>query len=624
MTGGGEPRDAEIPRNVDTNIPDAEEDALDALKTVKKFILADLSEADSALITNWPDLDEYIVELCGESLEHLSREPVSLAAQEERLLTQLEDVSCGNYRALIEGFECAGAVRVGVSRVRSQLDSLVKTLPELAAATRDFSKNVAIAQRARERQLRTAAEAGRVLELLDMPRLMRTLLQSQLYDEALELREHALKLRMLHAQQPLVQHVCAHIDTLTHQMIAQLLVSLRASVQLPTCLRVVGYLRRLDVFPELTLRMLFLHFRGEWMRTNMYQSRSNATQQARLVSLSDGTRAMVFEIITQYKAVFNDDDEDYGDEKYTSQANPNMACADLKSSAILYDWTSSCIADYLSRLEAGLRSINDGAALNTVLQQAMSCGHSLGRVGADFRAALPPLFNSTVMRIYTSHLTASRTQFEAMLEDHRWAPVGTSAIRGQRDANEKTNASDEAVDESEGDTVQYDPPLAILDSPPLSVFLNGILAALNDLRLCAPTSLGRKLGAKLEETIIEAAQFMSGIGGPGGVFLKRSDRPHFLSMITSLRDLCLPHAARCLDYCMGQTNLTRVDHVSEKLTDIFGDCAPQSFRTRTPVASPGIRPNDGNLTLNGIPGRYGVEGGMKSEGDRHGVTNVVI
>lgn len=575
-----------VPRSIDPMLPDPEEDALDALKTIKSFIQHDLNSTHDSLIAEWQNLDEYLLELCSQSLEHLSREPTSLAAQEERFRSQLEDVSCGNYRALIEGFECAGAVRDGVTRVRSRLDGLVRTLPDLAAATREFSKNVATVQRARERQLRTATEAGRVLDLLDLPALMRALVHGQLYDEALELREHSQKLRMLHSKQPLVLSVCEHIDTLTHQMVAQLLVALRDSIQLPTCLRIVGFLRRLDVFPELRLRMLFLHCRGEWMRNCIQQSRANGTSQARLVALSDGTRAMLFEIITQYKAVFSDDD-DPSDKLSQCPHNEHFSSNSANTALILHNWTSTCIAEYLSQLGSGLRAICDGAALNTVLQQAMYCGHSLGRVGADFRAALAPLFDAAVMRIYASHLAAARTQFETMIEDHRWAPVGSSAFRANRSASAGSSESREKpngtkrYEDDEGDTTQYNPPLAVLDSPPLAVFLNGILVALNELRLCAPVSLGPRLGIMLEETVLEAGRFMSAIGGPGGVFLKRADRPHFAAMISLLRDLCVPHAARCLDFCMGQTNLTRVSFVTESLMEIFGDAVPLPIRMTT-------------------------------------------
>lgn len=595
----------------DPMIVDPEEDAADALKTIKGYILSDLSEQDKSLINSWEKLDDYIIELCGHGLEHLSREPESLALQCTRYRSQLEDVSCGNYRALIESFECAGAVREGVSDVRTRLDKLIVALPALATATRKFSANVAVVQKERERQLRTATESSRVLEILEMPRLMRTLIAGELYDEALELRDNSVKLAAMHPNEKLIQDVCCEMNVLTQQMILQLLIVLRGAVQLPVCLRIVGFLRRLDVFSEFTLRMLFLQCRGEWMRNSMEYA-SAPTPQARLVHLSDSSRAMVFEIITQYRAVFGDEDEEEAETAFDGRRDPDTALAStpngdskplpnfetrygMQSSTILYDWTSSCVADYLDRLEQGLRDIRDGAALNTVLQQAMYCGQSLGRVGADFRSALAPLFDEAVLRIYRSHLNAAQRQFETMIEDHRWAPVGSSAYRRERlssaaEGGGAVNGSAEADGEGRRDDArgkkdsesnnQYDPPLGVLDSPPLAVFLNGILAALNELRLCAPLTLGKTLGALLRDALVDSAEFMSAVGGPGGVFLKRADRPHFAAMTMSLRDLCLPHAARCLDYCLGQKNLVSVPEVTAKLNSIFGQT----------VASPGMEP----------------------------------
>ncbi|KAI3831970.1 hypothetical protein MKX03_006344 [Papaver bracteatum] len=103
------------------------------------------------------------------------------------------------------------------------------------------------------------------------------------------------------------------------------------------------------------------------------------------------------------------------------------------------------------------------------------CAMGLGWVGLDFRGLLPPLFEDAVLNLFSKNMATAVENFQVVLDSHRWVaalPTGFST-------NGPSAESQEDVP----------PPSYLMEHPPLAIFVNGVSAAMNELRPCAPVSL---------------------------------------------------------------------------------------------------------------------------------------
>jgi len=293
------------------------------------------------------------------------------------------------------------------------------------------------------------------------------------YDEALDLEAFCGKLSVNAPSVPVAAALAEGARAGVRLMLAQLLQRLRGAVQLPECLRIVGYLRRLGAFSEPELRLAFLRCRDDWLSTCCSELDGGAPYEY-AKRLTDTHRVHLFDCVMQYRAIFADD---------TSAADT------AAEGGLVYAWATQRMRAYLAELAACIPRLSEGAALAGVLEHCSYCGASLGRVGLDFRSLLPPMFEASVRALVGRALTAAVEGFERSLAAHRWA----SAAAGSAPRLAAERAADDAA-----------PPASLLEVVPVAAFVNSVLAALNELRHCPLPSLRDALAAALHETLSSA------------------------------------------------------------------------------------------------------------------------
>lgn len=130
-------------------------------------------------------------------------------------------------------------------------------------------------------------------------------------------------------------------------MLVQLIAQLRMPAQLPHCLKVVGYLRRMGVFSEEEIRIKFLQARDAWFKSTLDElpkddgNNYNFSIKKKsffifilyiayqhVLKTVELSRVHLFDIATQYRAIFTDEDP-----LVLANQDPNT-----NESAIFHSW----------------------------------------------------------------------------------------------------------------------------------------------------------------------------------------------------------------------------------------------------------------------------------------------
>jgi hypothetical protein len=199
----------------------------------------------------------------------------------------------------------------------------------------------------------------------------------------------------------------------------------------------------------------------------------------------------MFEITTQFNAIFR------------AQQTPSVSTNNQVSVPLLSMWTSRRVHSFLRIVASELHTMEDSASLRDALDACAFFSSSMGRLGADFTAQLPPVFEEKMLSIVLQTWKDGTTQLAETLKICRDAGVVSPLISSAVMAGDSAVAgmSSEGVDAS-FPSAMMPPPRQLMALPPLARLVNACLNGLNELRRCLLPGMFSKLRDTLEKDFL--------------------------------------------------------------------------------------------------------------------------
>ncbi|KAJ7335900.1 hypothetical protein JRQ81_013841 [Phrynocephalus forsythii] len=305
-------------------------------------------------------------------------------------------------------------------------------------------------------------------------------------------------------------------------MLTQLIQQLRTSIQLPACFHVISYLRCMDVFTEAELRVTFLQARDTWLHS-ILAAVPEDDPYVHVTKTIEACRVHLFDIITQYRAIFADEEP----------VVPPPGQEALNESAIFHGWVLQKVSQFLLVLERDLEH-GVGGCLDSLLGQCMYFGLSFSRVGKDFRGQLVPIFQRAALLTFQKATQQAVSGFQE--EMNSYTLISAPVLLG--------STIPAAVSSAQPGTLQ--PPMVLLDFPPLACFLNNILSAFNDLLLCCPVALAPNVTATLEEALRQVTKVILAFHQAEVMAFSHREQELFVQFCLAFLEELVPYLNRCL------------------------------------------------------------------------------
>jgi hypothetical protein len=507
-----------------------------------------------------PELSNFLTSLTTLTLPSLLSQPVTLASEAAQLTNSLTNLCTSEYPTFLSLHETASVLSSSLDALGNSLNSLLgEALPELEGRTQQFARETQ-GVRERRRKARVVLEREDALvDVLEIPTLIETCVRNGHYQEALDLAAHARLLVRTTASasegtanegnitlEPtgdviLIRAIAEQAENALYQMRAQLLALLHAPAKLPALYKAISFLRKMDAnldeasssAPRLRVRLsepelalAFLTGRLSYLEDVLSGIEKTGggegveVDHARyLRKYVDVWREGVHDVVTQYTSIFLDRSlhsftTHTPSSKSLSQTQSDIADPHKHEPTLhLLIATASqhlLFTHLIPTLAAHLEHVPDALSLSALMTQLTHCSAGCARLGLDFRASLPPLFERAVLHRFEIAVEAAANKFVGVMKDAvkyqrtpaRWLLTDPSSASTGDDPSSPLSSP---LSSKHSSNIRI-PPAVLASYQPLAELVNSLLEALNNLRLLAPVSLLEPLRQVLDDALVKLSR----------------------------------------------------------------------------------------------------------------------
>lgn len=181
----------------------------------------------------------------------------------------------------------------------------------------------------------------------------------------------------------------------------------------------------------------------------------------------------------------------------------------------------------------------DESSFESLLNQCMYLGLSFGRVGADMRCVLTPLYRTNILIQFHNGIERADTHFENQMRSYKVPSIKN-------------------VPRPVSENVASGPPENLLDYYPLAEYCNGMLTVLNSFRVTAPLNIVKEVYNNFRQSFDRAVQVLVGFYHREQQGYTDVERNNFVSLCLCFTEDLVPYLTKCLSLSFPSTQIAEL------------------------------------------------------------------